>query len=74
MLSKAFTLIYLSSVEYIYAVVADLSAMFVGVIQFSSQSTSLMVDEGVGIASLSVIRNPGSYGRVSVLYSVAAGK
>ena len=48
--------------------------MFVGVIQFSSQSTSLMVDEGVGIASLSVIRNPGSYGRVSVLYSVAAGK
>ena len=48
--------------------------MFAGVIQFSSQSTSLMVDEGVGIASLSVIRNPGSYGRVSVLYSVAAGK
>ena len=58
----------------LYAVVADLSAMFVGVIQFSSQSTSLMVDEGVGIASLSVIRNPCSYGGVSVLYSVAAGK
>lgn len=47
---------------------------FTGVIQFSSQSTSVQVDETVGVASLVVIRNPGSYGEVAVQYMVTAGK
>lgn len=46
----------------------------VGVIQFQLLSTSVSVKEEAGMASLVIIRGPGTYGDVAVTYNATSSK